>query len=230
MSLFRTTNEAGVTESKFAIGSGAFRHCFGGATMHSGAAFVGDNHTVDLLFLIDLKDPNVGLTHPNCDLLPLYYPLRYDGGELSYRVESNDKITIINQTKQPWSADWPYEGYPNPWPSRSIVVQQPFPLTDYLKDKDYDEWWKEEQESRRTAGKQIDHNDFIALVSGLHQGPQKRVCPVANCNEPMDIFCVIHNRPFCDDVNLWGEWGDCVDIVYYMCRVCSTIYTCNQCD
>jgi hypothetical protein len=74
-----------------------FGHTFGGPPLHQGVNFPGFKKPAHLFFHFNLLDPKIGIQIPGAQWLPIYFPLRNDEGEFSYRILSNSTIDILSR-------------------------------------------------------------------------------------------------------------------------------------
>src|SRR5690242_17911784 len=74
-----------------------YSHWFGGEPSHNGAIPPGREHAVNLLYDLDLTDPQLGLASrfPGASRLPLYNALQYNCCDIVYRVVADDAIEIL---------------------------------------------------------------------------------------------------------------------------------------
>src|SRR6478672_7009157 len=77
--------------------AGGYAHWFGGEPTHSGAIPPGREYAVNLLYDLDLTDPQLGLASrfPGLSRLPLFNALQYNCCEIVYRVVADDAIDIV---------------------------------------------------------------------------------------------------------------------------------------
>lgn len=100
-----------------------FGHAFGGPPRHTGIT-VSDFPPAQLLYMLDLTDPRIGLQIPGVQWLPLYYALRNVEGKFSYRIISDSKIQILSK---PYKGEKPaavQHDFPKPLESQPVDLEE----------------------------------------------------------------------------------------------------------
>lgn len=222
---------------------GEYKHRFGGAACHDGAAPKRHRVPMHLMMLLDMNDPLVPVepVDSGIRILPLYYPLRYGlgGGEVQYLVDSDDKITILSNLHKDYvdeGLDFPYpEQFPELPASlvplsyvqhRAIVTaehdsnhfkEDPASKTDFQILKDLDYW------SLIRVG-----DSFSPIQGGIQWPCQNKKCEMRGKAVIVDVFASFTNA-LTDDISIWGDSGDYTEIYFCLTPCCRTITALNRC-
>jgi hypothetical protein len=226
---------------RFAVGE--FNHSFGGLPAHSGATPAGCKAPMHLLLSLDMRDPMVPLDSDGGYLtcLPLYYPLRYGcgGGETQYSVDSDTHITVFDgmqELGEDEGLDYPF---PESFPSLPVTLR----ALSYLEMRAIavSEYGTgnitEDPEKTRDLEilKSIDYWRMIRFGGGFSaiQGDILWLCRNPNCEHQgkparVEVFASIVGSPT-EEISIWGDYGECVEIYFGLMPCCKTITTVNRC-
>lgn len=224
---------------------GAYSHWFGGEPTHNGAIPPDREYAVNLLYDLDLTDPQLGLASrfPGLSRLPLYNALQYNCCDIVYRVVADDAIEIVAMDppkRSPWSADFPFENYPRAFPRTPIHLETVAPdivtkcITPLAPDGSADivrtDVLQDACMFPRVGGRQF-------MWQGIPEWP----CPTPTCphhgqkgNANKEVFAVIWERPI-PGLHLWidnpkpRDLGSC-QIIFSRCTGCGVLHSCNRCD
>jgi len=78
------------------------------------------------LLTLDTTDPILAGILPNLPRLPIFYGFHYESGRLEYDLPSPDTIRIT-ELKPKYNLNWPYENYPESFPSQPFTITEPEP-------------------------------------------------------------------------------------------------------
>lgn len=222
---------------------GEYNHSFGGSPRHVGATPTGCTAPMHLVLTLDLRDPLVPLEADGTDLgfLPLYYPLRYGGGggEAQYSVNSESQITVfgdMHELGEDNGADYPF---PTQFPERpvslkplSYVQLRAIAASECGTNHHFDD---PEKNRDFEVLKEINIWQMIRLGGGFRpiQGAINWACRNPGCgwfgkHVRVDVFASIVGSPT-DEISIWGEYGECVEIYFCLMSCCNTITTVNRC-
>ena len=222
---------------------GDYRHRFGGSPCHDGVVPKKYKVPMHLMMILDMNDPLVPIEPDESDVrfIPLYYPLRYGfgGGEVQYSVDSDDKITILSALHKEEVDEGEDYPYPDRFPElpaslvplsyvqhRAIVASEhgsnhfnedPESKADFqlLKDLDY---WKLVRFG----------NSFSPVQGGIQWPCQNKKCKWRGKPVRVDVFASFTGA-LTDEISIWGEYGDSVEIYFCLMSCCKTITTVNRC-
>ena len=196
-----------------------------------------------LMMLLDMNDPLVPVEPDDSGIhiLPLYYPLRYGfgGGEVQYSVDSDDKITILSALHKQGvdeGEDYPFPGQfpelpaslvPLSYVQHRAIVASEHGSNHFMEDaesksdlqilKDLDYW------------KLIRFGDSFSPIQGDIQWPcQNEKCESRGKPVRVDVFASFTGA-ITNEISIWGEYGDCVEIYYCLMSCCKTITSVNRC-
>ena len=223
--------------------SDEFGHSFGGPIRHEGASPDGAG-PLHLLYNLNLSDPRLGRKLKNSAWLPLYHPLAFDGGRLSYRVISETRIEILDLRPHEYHLGWQY---PEMTLSRDNV---------WVKDgPDYPEFFPQMPVKMESISYE-DHkallfrtvylgarqpepggterkNEFVRIGGYFpHQRSEGYLtCPNSECRQQktpavMEPITVIGNEPT-PGCFLFSPNGSDVKVAFRICPHCEAIFTYN---
>jgi hypothetical protein len=72
---------------------------------------------------LSLADPTLGLSIPGLSEFPLVYGFVFDGCKLTYRVNRDGEIQILEMSPRKPSPDWPYPNYPAAFSARRFALR-----------------------------------------------------------------------------------------------------------
>jgi hypothetical protein len=234
-------------------GGNPFGHRFGGPADYAGLQAFPRQPPVHLLFRLNTADPLVGVSLSGAEWLPLLCAIRYGACRLGYRVASNDAVKILHQVEKKAWRGFPTAGFPKALPAQPLdlfeVSYDPADPKealfyggvfgfDALTKKQFakvvrfvtDEGWFNPE-----CGEGETVEDYLRQGAGgpFVQGPPDDGCP--------DPACRLYNktaalRPFAlfqeDDRSaeeLWGPYGENLQIIWQTCPSCGAILVTNQC-
>jgi len=216
--------------------SGAFQHTFGGE-LENPVIPPGGKAPCHLLYTIDTEDPLFPVRIPGVRMLPLLYCQQYNAAAMGYRVTSDGiEVNYIESLK--WMDDFPYDHYPTSFPGRDIRLeklgQQDIDLLDrYIS---ANQCYPRDWDTVEACEKELKKLGYpFTQFGGRHMMwqdiPDVR-CPACR-GSSMGVFGVVWNVPV-NGVFLWDDDPDYredsdVQIIYQICRDCSTIHVCNRC-
>ena len=198
------------------------------------------NGIIHLLYQFDLKDPVLDFALKEQEVLPLYFPICYDDGEIAYRLEKNGGINILKTPDGGCSDTFPYENYPKEFPKINVRLQTlsyreyktlSFAISETDMFTDLDPLSPEDKSLLASL-----EYPFALLgdIKNLPFDVPPVNCPNINCHYhdltgSMDLIAFVPSNPV-PGISLWGDYGDYVYIYYYMCSECKTIFAGNICD
>ena len=196
-----------------------------------------------LMMILDMNDPLVPIQPDESGLrfLPLYYPLRYGfgGGEVQYSVDSNDKITILSAFHMK-SVD---EGEDYPFPDQFPQLPASLVPLSYVQHRAIVEsehssnHFNEDEECKADLQilKDLDYwklarfgDNFSPIQGGIQLCCQNKKCKWKGKVVRVEVFASFRNS-LTDDISIWGEYGDDVEIYFGLMSCCNTITTVNRC-
>ena len=194
-----------------------------------------------LLMILDMNDPLVPVEPEDSSLrlLPLYYPLRYGvgGGEVQYSVDGDDRITILSDLHKECVDDGGDYPYPDQFPELPVSL---IPLS-YVQHRAIvasaqvanqfgeDPELKADLQIVRDLDYRIRFGDTVSPVQGAVQWPcQNKKCRFKGQHVRVDVFASFSSA-LTDEISIWGEYGDEVEIYFCLMSCCRTITAVNRC-
>lgn len=197
----------------------SFEHSFGGG------GYTGNQHPKcdspwQLLYRLDLSDPAIDVTVPDCRFLPLFCAFQYNSSTIQYRPLSDAKVEMISQERLDFTPKFPYEGFPTELPSgRVAILGGETEVVEF--DEDMQEfWWGFDEDHPQEPPP--NRNELCALRAGVHQlqAVGKRSCKA--CSAEMEFLAASAGEPEEELVPIWGS-DALVAIVFMRCPQCNLI-------
>lgn len=219
-------------------GTSKYHHRFGGRPLHRVVGRSKHRFTLHCLYLLNTDDPSLPRVLPKGRWLPLYYPLFNNACEFAYEVLDDDRIAI-HRISDRVQKDFPYKGYPEELPARPVRLK---PLS-YEEQKTLVYAFTARDCLNEDAISSADRKLLnrcgypftqVGGIQQMTQGVPEQRCPNPRCeyasySNMHKLFAVVWNKPI-PSFLIWGEYGDCSQIVFQVCPKCSTIHVCNRCD
>jgi hypothetical protein len=223
---------------RVAAGESEYQHRFGGSPMHAIVGKAGKNLKLHCIYVLDTTDPALPQFARRWRWLPLYYPFFNNACEFAYEV-LNDNEIHVHLVSRKVEDRFPYPGFPNDLAQHSVRL---LPLSyeeqktlvyafnargglceDALSDAD-----------RQFLGDSGYPFSQIGGIQNMTQGVPERRCANPRCEyakrgSKRTVFAVVWNNPV-PNFQLWGEFGNYVQLIFQICPECATIYVCNRCD
>lgn len=234
-------------------GNSEFSHTFGGPPERDGASREDSGGIlIHLLHRLNLNDPLIPVSLPGLNWLPLYYCFDFRANDLGYRLLSDDRLVTFFPDDDPNVSDhesWPGENFPLEFPRCEIRLSQfRYDPTD---PHDAYAWAgvfgigqlspKNQQAVRQRVLDEFDEFDAppvtdeefeSALSYPFIQGKPVGGCLNPECNRfgrkgGLAPFALIHSEPV-PGVQIFGHWGDGVELIFQVCPDCHSIRVTNQ--
>ncbi len=221
-------------------------HTFGGDVDEFKISFMNAPLPLHLIYRIDLGDPLVPFSLPNCDFLPLLYCFNYET-DCCYQVRSNTEVTLWYPGEQehywpPWEAP---KTFPLQTTSFSPKKYDPKNADDVIEWKGIFGWDELDAEERKRAVEMCkertnysveeyapsDDWTYEDVIDVQYDPPFCQAKPGTTCHNP-DCKKYVRRVIALQDNALPAEliWPDeYVQTIWQMCDSCHSISVTNQC-
>jgi len=221
----------GASKSWLILEQGDYNHFLGGnAFDYTGIYPKKSKQHVHLVMSLDISDPLLPFESSQLKALPLFYPFKFNGAEMTYCVKNNGVIEILYIDDDEVEDDFPYDNYPETFPKVAFS----------LKEMTYEEYkiviFKEvdiltglsDGDSEILEGTPYPNytrfSGEFPSVSGRVTECLNRACDYFGDYSPKGIITIASEFP-APGISFWDN--DCVGIAFEFCRSCMAISTYN---